>query len=264
MIPVFCQLGSGDLTHLAAALRSGRLAPPFAAATLRRLVPDGLAEPIAAEVRRRVVAGATVEAVAEALDLLRQDRDHRPVAGDSVDLVWTGPEAPGITNRDTSVVVRELFRTARDAVLVAGYAIHQGQVVFRELADRMDSEPNLHVRMFLDIQRPYGDSTAAVDLIRRFVTRFTEQQWPGRRLPEVYHDPRALEPDQTRRASLHAKCVVVDAEQAFVSSANFTEAAQTRNIEVGLLVRNPAVARQLADHFQGLAAAGLLRPVSFP
>jgi hypothetical protein len=41
-------------------------------------------------------------------------------------------------------------------------------------------------------------------------------------MPEVYFDPRSLETDLDRRASLRAKCVVVDKEVAFVSSAKFT------------------------------------------
>ena len=65
--------------------------------------------------------------------------------------------------------------------------------------------------------------------------------------------------DAEKRASLHAKCVVVDRQVAFVSSANFTEAAQERNIEVGVLLRVPALAEQLEWHFQALMEAGVLK-----
>jgi len=77
-----------------------------------------------------------------------------PTADDLIDLVWSGPEAPGIVNRDTSVVVREMFHGAEESVLVAGYAVYQGQLLFKELADRMDQSPGLHVQMFLDVHRP--------------------------------------------------------------------------------------------------------------
>ncbi|MBV8130459.1 MAG: hypothetical protein JO114_22640, partial [Planctomycetaceae bacterium] len=83
-----------------------------------------------------------------------------------------------------------------------------------------------------------------------------------RRRPKCYYDPRSLEADQTKSTSLHAKCVVVDKEEAFVSSANFTEAAQTRNIEVGVLVRSSSFARKLSDHFESLAASSILKPIS--
>jgi phosphatidylserine/phosphatidylglycerophosphate/cardiolipin synthase-like enzyme len=60
------------------------------------------------------------------------------------------------------------------------------------------------------------------------------------------------------QATDHAKCIVVDDSSAFVSSATFTEAAQERNIEAGVLVNDPAFARALRDQFESLAQAGLL------
>jgi phosphatidylserine/phosphatidylglycerophosphate/cardiolipin synthase-like enzyme len=55
----------------------------------------------------------------------------------------------------------------------------------------------------------------------------------------------------------------VDEQRLFVSSANFTEAAHERNIEVGLLVRSPALAAKLVGYFDALVAAGALQPIHF-
>ena len=96
--------------------------------------------------------------LAEVVQLLVSDRGQRASAEGLIDLVWTGPDVPGIVNRDTGVVVREMFRSARQSVLLAGYAVYQGQVVFKALAERMDQDPQLRVQMFLDIQRPWNDS----------------------------------------------------------------------------------------------------------
>jgi phosphatidylserine/phosphatidylglycerophosphate/cardiolipin synthase-like enzyme len=74
----------------------------------------------------------------------------------------------------------------------------------------------------------------------------------------VFYDPRSLARDAAQRSSLHAKCVVIDRRVAFVSSANFTEAAQVRNIEVGALIESSHFAGRLVEHFEGLADAGLL------
>jgi phosphatidylserine/phosphatidylglycerophosphate/cardiolipin synthase-like enzyme len=49
----------------------------------------------------------------------------------------------------------------------------------------------------------------------------------------------------------------MEAEQVFVSSANFTEAGQERNIEVGLNIRSPWLAKQLIRHFKLLHENGL-------
>jgi hypothetical protein len=51
--------------------------------------------------------------------------------------------------------------------------------------------------------------------------------------------------------------IVVDSEYVFVSSANFTQAAQERNIEVGLNIRSNWLASRLIKHFRRLHECGL-------
>jgi hypothetical protein len=116
----------------------------------------------------------------------------------------------------------------------------------------------LAVRMFLDVQRARIDRSLSGQIVQRFAQRFRTREWPGTRMPEVYYDPRSLETDGAQRSSLHAKCVVVDRSVAFISSANFTEAAQKRNIEIGALIRSPSFAERLDSHFDALAASGIV------
>lgn len=94
--------------------------------------------------------------------------------------------------------------------------------------------------------------------MRRFADRFWSSDWPGTSRPRVYFDPRALDPDAPGGV-LHVKAVVADDETVFVTSANLTEAALDRNIEIGLLVRDPALAASVSTHFQVLIERGLLR-----
>jgi phosphatidylserine/phosphatidylglycerophosphate/cardiolipin synthase-like enzyme len=77
----------------------------------------------------------------------------------------------------------------------------------------------------------------------------------------VFYDPRSLTGGETARASLHAKCVVVDGTKALIGSANFTEAAQVRNIEVGIVVNRPETAVAVEHHFQALIKHGHLQPL---
>ncbi len=261
MSSTLCRLTTDDLKQLSAALRSGRLRLPLSAFALRRFISQDLADSVASELQERADNGYSPTQLADLADLIIQERTEHGSARDLFDLVWTGPETGGIANRDTGVVVRELFHTANKSVMLAGYAIYQGHMVFRALADRMEQIPDLNVRMFLDVRRPDGESCGEAEVVRRFAARFKEKDWPGRRFPELYYDPRSVDLDPHRRASLHAKCIVIDEMQAFISSANFTEAAQLRNIEVGVLVRSPALACQLTQHFETLAAARLLKPI---
>jgi len=109
------------------------------------------------------------------------------------------------------------------------------------------------------------DTSLDSEVIAHFARKFVEQDWPvGLPGPEVYYDPRSLGLHPAARASLHAKCVVVDRRVALVTSANFTEAAQERNIEAGVVVRSARFAGCLAEHFDSLAESGLLRALTLP
>ncbi len=105
-----------------------------------------------------------------------------------MDLVWTGPETLEVTNRDTGVVVRDLFGTAEAEVLVAGFAVYQGRTVFKRLAERMEERPDLRVKLFLDVHRQMTDTSPAAELLRDFAQRFQTKEWPGEKLPELFYD----------------------------------------------------------------------------
>ena len=109
--------------------------------------------------------------------------------------------------------------------------------------------------------RKHGDDTPAEELLARFRNDFRDHIWPGKRLPAVFHDPRSLSTDWGPKACLHAKCIVADGTRAFVSSANFTEAAQQRNIEAGVLLEDAGLASALEEQFEGLVRRGLLMAV---
>jgi cardiolipin synthase len=62
-------------------------------------------------------------------------------------------------------------------------------------------------------------------------------------------------------AKLHAKAVVVDSRHVLLTSANMTNAAYDRNIELGVLCHGGGVAAQVQHHFDALIARGVLRVV---
>lgn len=173
------------------------------------------------------------------------------------DLVWSGPEVPGLHARDTRRVYEELIGSAARSVWVSTYAFFDGPRAFESLARRMDQVPELRATLLLNLQRKRGDTTSADQLIRRFADRFWSVEWPGTSRPRVYFDPRALEVDGPGGV-LHAKAVVADDESVFVTSANLTEAALDRNIELGLLVRDRSLAASVSAHFRSLIERRLL------
>ena len=173
------------------------------------------------------------------------------------DLVWSGPEVPGLHARDTRRVYDELFTFARKSLWAVSYAYFDGPRVFEQLAQRMEAVPELKVSLFLNIHRGQMVTTEPDALVRGFAERFWKSDWPGKTRPNVFYDPRSVDPNV--RGVLHAKAVVADEESVFITSANFTAAALDHNIELGLLVRYRPLALSVVRHLQGLIDRRMLR-----
>lgn len=255
MIKPLLELPQHVRLRLAGALATGEVEPPYQEATLvARLGPDGSRPAVGEALRsldRHGVSAATAAAILEAVE----EAGRQPSAPD---LVWSGPEIPGLHARDTRRVYEEMLGGARASLWASSYAFFDGPRAFRILAQRMDHVPDLAVVLLLNVQRKSGDTTKPSDVVRRFAERFWAKEWPGERRPQVFYDPRSLEPDGPAGV-LHAKAVVADGELAFVTSANLTEAALDRNIEVGMLSRDRALAESLIRHFRVLIERDLLR-----
>lgn len=257
MTEAFLNLPAHLRRRLVGALETGQLATPPSVANVRSVLGlrDGGEDLVSAlgELERLGISGV---ASAAWIRTIERAASRAPTP----DLVWSGPEVPGLHARDTRRVFEELLGSAERSAWVCSYAYFDGPRAFEALARRMDDRPSLSVTLLLNIQRRRGETTAAEQLVRRFADRFWGTDWPGTSRPRVFYDPRSLEPDGPTGV-LHAKAVVADNEVVFVTSANLTEAALDRNIELGLLLRDRALAAAAASHFQILIDRGMLRPL---
>lgn len=243
--------------RLRTTLQSGFLAPPYDNAAVRAELDcgDDEAGTIGEALRGLDRLGVPPAGCAEWLRAFEETM--RSVPGP--DLVWSGPEVPGLRGRATRPVVEELFDGAERSLIVSSFVFFDGPRAFDRLARRLDETPNLEVTLLLNLRRRRGDLSPE-ETVRRFADRFWTKDWPGERRPQVFYDPRSLEPEG-EGAVLHAKAVVADEETVFVTSANLTEAAFDRNIELGLVVRDRALAVSVAGRFRALITRRLLRPL---
>ena len=240
-----------DLLRLADLLEAGLLTPPLTPLTLR----DHLADAHAAPVAQYLGELAKVDmAPAHIALLLRAFAAGSQTASAAFGACRGRHQRARYVRRRARYRCRHAatFGKARTRVVAVGFAVHQGKSVFRTLADRLDNDDSFEATLCIDIHRQRGDTSLDREVVRRFANEFVRDEWPGNRLPLVYYDPRSLEPTGKTASSMHAKCVVIDGQEALVTSANFTEAAQERNIEVGLLVDSPAVAQRIEEHFMSL------------
>lgn len=261
------ELSSDSLKQLADALRGGSLRAPLTAGALEHAGLGHLRGPL--EAFQSLDAGALGLLVGAVLaERIRSGQTK-------LDLVWSGLDAGTSYARYTKLVIPELVAGAQTHVTIAGYSFDQGAGVF-ELLHQALAERNVEVRFFLDIHqlqarleqqlakerrksrlaplasaKRAGAEAYAQEVIRLFL----ELHWPfeGAR-PALYYDPRTADPHSY--ASLHAKCLIVDHERSLITSANFTDRGQTRNIEVGVLIHDKGYALAVERQWSNLIESG--------
>jgi hypothetical protein len=155
-------------------------------------------------------------------------------------LVCLDDDAQG---REVSVIWRhELFAKARRSILVAGFRFDHGKTLLEPL-HRVMRDHSVQCSVFAD------QAEAEV---------FIAREWPfGPPFPDVYFDAR-----EEKYSSVHAKCVVIDSRDVFITSANFTDRGQRRNVEVGVLNSDEQLAERLTQQWHSLVASGAFRHVS--
>jgi phosphatidylserine/phosphatidylglycerophosphate/cardiolipin synthase-like enzyme len=258
---MFSDLTSADLDLLSGAIRAGRLTLPASGAALDRLgLPRACA--VQTEFDALLDSGFVSSQIVRLIEAVAVERARFERQSASLEVVATGPSG-GAKTRDTSIVLEELFVTAKKRILLVGFALHGGMTILKTLAKRLEVEDELDVTLCLDISRVGTDTTRESEIVERFADRFVRNEWPGRRLPQVYYDPRGLAVDARERAVLHAKVAIADGFRGLVTSANLTTAAQKRNIEVGLYFANEHVAQTIENHFRGLIRIGALEQIAF-
>ena len=138
MIDALLGLPAHVRRRLAGALEAGLLAVPYSAASLRSVLgmPNDGEEIVAAllELERLGISGPAAAAWIRTVDEA-VSRSPRP------DLVWSGPEVPGLHARDTRRVYEELLGSAEHSIWASTYAFFEGPKAFEVLARRMDARP---------------------------------------------------------------------------------------------------------------------------
>jgi phosphatidylserine/phosphatidylglycerophosphate/cardiolipin synthase-like enzyme len=166
------------------------------------------------------------------------------------ELLWAGP-APGggMPARRIDQVLYDLIATAEKDILLITFAAHKIQRLAEVLASA--SRRGVRVRLVLEfgVQSQFQLSH---DALKAFPLDLQEKAeifyWPiDKRELNLFGKP----------GKLHAKAAVID-KQALLSSANLTDDAFLRNLELGVLFMGGDMPTKLRQHFEHLIALGTL------
>jgi phosphatidylserine/phosphatidylglycerophosphate/cardiolipin synthase-like enzyme len=251
---------SRELNFLADLIEAQRLFWPPDASQLRSAGISGDEAAYWRLLAGAATAGASAPTAAWILRRLAEEVVQREAAESAIQPVASGPRiVTGL--RGTEDAFHEVIDQAVHRLLITGFVLHNGHTVLRHLANRIDTHPALDVVLCLDVSRAPADTTDDQAIIAGFAGRFRQTEWPGRRLPRLYYDPRSLARGADDRSVLHAKVAIADTSRALIGSANLTEAALQRNIEIGVLMSAPTPIALVRAHFEALIHNGVLLQV---
>ncbi len=177
------------------------------------------------------------------------------LAGDSApltELIWTGPANNRFPVRRLDQVLYDLVSTAQKRIVLVTFAAHR----VRLLCDHLTRAVERGVELTLIVE---SEDESEGQLTRDAIEAFQNVPAAG---THIYYWPLAKrERNQAGRpGKLHMKCAIVD-DVALIGSANLTDDAFNRNMELGMLVRERPTVESISEHFRELIRAKILVPV---
>ena len=165
----------------------------------------------------------------------------------SVELVWTGPATGMVPIRHTAQVLTGLIDEARARLFLVSFVAYHVTGVVDALQRAIERAVRVQVLLEQSTQHGGNVTVDSMAMLRRNLPCAEFYEWD--------------QASATASASVHAKCAVADGNVAFVTSANLSDAAMERNMELGVLLRGGQVPGLLDRHLQALITTKQLLPV---
>ena len=171
------------------------------------------------------------------------------LSSQSVEVVWTGPTAGAVPIRRIDQVLYDLILTAKRDILLLTFAAAKIERLKAALVAA--SHRNVKIRMVLEFDEE-SEGQLSKSALEAFSGSIEHKA-------EVFYWPLEKRERNTygRPGKLHAKCAIVD-NAALVSSANLTDDAFNRNIELGILIQSGQIPNLIRQHIQVLIQRGVL------
>jgi phosphatidylserine/phosphatidylglycerophosphate/cardiolipin synthase-like enzyme len=178
---------------------------------------------------------------------------HRWHTEQHIELLWSGPTpANQIPARRVDQALYDLIGTAQREILLITFAAAK----IHRLADALLKaiSRGVHVNLILEFEHS-SEGQLSFDALKAFPPTLITAA-------KVYHWPIELRErnEAGRPGKLHAKVAIVD-DIALISSANLTDDAFNRNLEIGIMTGSDRLRDPLTKHILGLFKSGQLLEV---
>ena len=179
------------------------------------------------------------------------ERAHRD--SQSVEPVWTGPDAGVVPFRRTEQAILQVLEAAQTRITLVSFAVYK----IPNVADALVKAAGRGVKLTIVLETPdriegQGEYSTIRALGREVAGCSAVYYWPAENRPVG---------ENSKVGILHVKCAVADGEWLFLSSANLTRQAFTINMELGTLVRGWEMARRVEHQFDRMIHDGILKKI---
>lgn len=168
----------------------------------------------------------------------------------NLEILWSGPASGLFPVRRFDQVLYDLIQTSTERILLVTFAATKINLLCSQLEIAL--EKDIPISLILEAEAE-SEGQLSYDAIHAFSPVISKgckvYYWP---LEKRERNPSG------RPGKLHAKCAVVDSK-SIIGSANFTDDAFNRNLELGLLMNEPATADQIYNHFKTLIDNNVLK-----
>lgn len=176
---------------------------------------------------------------------------HQAKQEEQVELVWTGPSTELVPTRRTEQALLEVIQSSQHELFIVSFVAYEVPPIRDALNEIIKRD--VKVSMLVESSIEHGGQVKD-----DFVTNM-KAAIPGASLYIWSEDSKTAAGGGYR--IVHAKCTVADDNIAFITSANLTEAALERNMEIGVIVRGKNFPKKLHDHFKALVATRTITAV---
>jgi|SRR3989339_509745 len=167
---------------------------------------------------------------------------------DSVHIAWTGPSSKNDFPRIEQALY-DMVSAAKNRITLVTFAAFRIQELKKLLSDAIAR--GVSVRLILEFGET-SEKQLSLDAVKAFKgldpKKLAVYLWPLKKREKN---------ESGKPGKLHAKAAIAD-DMVLISSANLTQDALNRNMELGVVIHNNSLAEKLENHFNSLIETGVL------
>jgi cardiolipin synthase len=167
-----------------------------------------------------------------------------------ITLAWSGPNLRGVPMRKTAQVIIEMIDDAKTSLFLSSFSFYKA----KDITDHLVLAAARGVSISLLLETPQSSHNK----INKDPLKHLDDELKKKAHIYIWPYKNRIVDGDDQTGSLHAKFVLQDKVKLFISSANLTQSAMDRNIELGVIIEDQAVVCKFNDHLDNLISENII------